>query len=103
MSRRIAFAVVAIPAVFGVAWLGGWPLTALLAVAGLLGAREIYDFARLQGIEPLRRLGMVGAALAPVGLATTMFLAGKGPELIRNGYLFLLWFLVLLTVALVRR
>ena len=103
MSRRIAFAVVAIPAVFGIAFLGGWALTALLAVAGALGAREIYDFARKQGIEPLGRLGMLGAALAPVGLATTMFMAGRGPELIRNGYLFLLWFLALLAVALVRR
>ena len=103
MSRRIAFAVVAIPAVFGVAWLGGWPLTALLAVAGMLGAREIYDFARKQGIEPLGRLGMLGAALAPVGLAASLFYGGRGPELIRNGYLFLLWFLTLLTMALVRR
>lgn len=103
LTRRVAFAVVAIPAVFGIAWLGRWPFTALLAVAGALGAREIYDFARKQGIEPLARLGMLGAALAPVGIASTMFLAGRGPELIRNGYLFLLWFLALLTLALVRR
>ena len=103
MSRRIAFAVVAIPAVFAVAGLGGWALTGLLAVAGMLGAREIYDFARIQGIEPLRRLGMLGAALAPIGLALTMFYGGRGPDLVRNGYLFLLWFLALLAVALVRR
>ncbi len=66
LVQRIAFAAVAIPLALGVIWLGGWPLAAVLAALGVLGTREIYDFARRQGIEPLGWLGYAAAAVAPL-------------------------------------
>ena len=103
MTRRVAFAVVAIPAVLGVAWLGGWVFAALLAIAGALGAREVYDFAGHQGIRPLRRWGMAAAAGTPLAIALTMFAPGFAGQLITSGYLYLLWFISVLTIALWRR
>ena len=66
LVQRIAVAVVAIPVVVGIIWLGGWALAATLAVLGVLGAREIYDFGRRQGIEPLERTGWLAAAGIPL-------------------------------------
>src|SRR5690349_7838530 len=62
LVQRILVAAIAIPAVVGIIWLGGWVLAATLAVPGVLGAREIYDFGRRQGIEPLERAGWIAAA-----------------------------------------
>lgn len=103
MVRRVAFAVVAIPAVIGIAWLGAWAFAALLAVAAALGAREMYGFARHQGIEPLARTGMVAAALTPLAVAWTIFRPGPLTELIRAGYPLLGFLLAVLTLALWRR
>ena len=67
LIRRVGFAVVAIPLALGVIWYGGGPLALLLAVAGALGARELFDLAGRQGIRPIRPLGLVSAAaLAPL-------------------------------------
>ena len=66
LVQRIAVAVVAIPVVVGIIWLGGWTLAATLAVLGVLGAGEIYDFGRRQGIEPLERTGWLAAAATPL-------------------------------------
>jgi len=66
LTRRIAFSAVAIPAAAALIYLGGWPLAALLAVAGVLGVREVYDFAALTGVDPLRRTGMAAAFIAPL-------------------------------------
>ena len=49
LLQRIAFAGVAIPLTVLIIWQGGWLLAALLAVLGVLGAREVYDLARRQG------------------------------------------------------
>lgn len=103
MVRRVAFAAVAIPAVIAIAWVGHWVLAAFLALAGVLGTRELYDLARKQGIEPLARLGFVGAGAAPIAVGATIFSGGAGTGFIRDGYLFLAWFLVLLAVAIRRR
>lgn len=62
MARRVAFAAVAIPAAFGLIWLGGWPLVVLVALAGVLGTRELYGFAERQGLSPWRPFGLVLAA-----------------------------------------
>ncbi|MGH7585001.1 MAG: phosphatidate cytidylyltransferase [Gemmatimonadales bacterium] len=70
MVRRVAFAAVAIPAAFGLVWLGGWPLVALVALAGALGTRELFGFAERQGLRPWRAWGFVlAAAFAPVAWA----------------------------------
>jgi CDP-diglyceride synthetase len=62
LMQRILVAVIAIPAVVGVIWLGGWVLAGALALLGVLGTREVYDFARRQGVEPLERTGWLAAA-----------------------------------------
>ena len=69
LTRRVAFSVVAIPATLGIAYLGGWYFAGLIALVAVLGARELYDFAAAQGIDPLRRTGMLGAAAIPLGTA----------------------------------
>jgi phosphatidate cytidylyltransferase len=68
LVQRIAFAAVAIPAVVGLVWWGGWPLAAVLAVLGVLGAREVYDLARRQQIEPLDGAGLAAAAVIPLAV-----------------------------------
>jgi len=94
LVQRIAVAVVAIPVVVGIIWLGGWTLAATLAVLGVLGAREIYDFGRRQGIEPLERTGWLAAAAIPL-----LAYWAKAP----NVFLGAVWLMFTLTVAMVRR
>lgn len=101
LTKRIAFAVVAIPLALGIVWLGGWPLVAVVGAAAALGARELLSFARLQQIPPLDRTALISAALVPVlvylGLTTLPALAGW------SWILFGLWLVGLLTMALARR
>ena len=66
LAKRILFAVVAIPAVIGIVWVGGWPLAAALAVIGALGAGEVYGLARRQGVEPLVPVGIAAAVAIPL-------------------------------------
>ena len=68
LARRILFSAVAIPAAVGLAWLGGWAFVALIAVAGVLGTREVYDFAAAQGIAALRLPGYAAALLVPAAV-----------------------------------
>lgn len=103
MTRRVAFAAVAIPSVIAIAYLGRWPLAALLAAAAALGARELYDIARKQAIEPLVRWGMFSAAAVPLLVAMTMFAPGFAANLVREGYALLLFILATFTLALLRR
>jgi phosphatidate cytidylyltransferase len=103
MVRRVAFAAVAIPSVIGIAFVGRWAMAALLAVAAALATRELYAFARKQDIEPLMGLGTAAAALTPLAVAVTLFQPGLVAQMIREGYLFLGFFLLVMTVALVRR
>ncbi len=103
LVRRIAFAAIAIPAVIAVAWAGRWALAALLAVAAALGARELYDFARRQGVEPLVRTGMTAAALAPLAMGVLLLAPGFAANLIREGYLLVVLLVGVLCLALLRR
>ena len=64
MVRRVTFAVVAIPVLVGVVWLGEWALALLLAVAAVLGIGELFELAAVGGVRPLGGLGRVIAALA---------------------------------------
>ena len=101
LVQRIAVAVVAIPVVVGIIWLGGWTLAATLAVLGVLGAREIYDFGRRQGIEPLERTGWLAAAGIPL-----LAYWAKGSETHWAEpalYLGAVWLMFALTIAMVRR
>ena len=94
LVQRIAVAVVAIPVVVGIVWLGGWILAATLAVLGVLGAREIYDFGRRQGIEPLERTGWLAAAAIPL-----LAYWAKAPVF----FLGAVWLMVMMAIAMVRR
>lgn len=101
LVQRIVVAVVAIPIVVGVIWLGGWPLAATLSLLGVLGAREIYDFARRQGIEPLERTGWLAAAGIPllVYWAKSSETHWAEPSL----YLGAIWLMVTMAIAMARR
>jgi phosphatidate cytidylyltransferase len=101
LVQRLAVAVVAIPLVVGIIWLGGWALAATLAVLGVLGAREIYDFARRQGIEPLERTGWLAAAAIPL-----LAYWAKGSETHWAEpalYLGAIWLMFTMGVAMLRR
>jgi phosphatidate cytidylyltransferase len=101
LVQRIVVAAIAIPAVVGIIWLGGWPLAATLAVLGVLGAREVYDFARRQGIQPLERSGWLAAAAIPL-----LAYRAKGSEIHWAEpalYLGAIWLMVALVVAMARR
>ena len=62
MTQRVVFAVVAIPLLLLIVWLGGLPLVLLISVAAGLGARELVEFARHQGVRPFYTLTIVAAA-----------------------------------------
>ena len=68
MMKRVAFAAVAIPAALALVWLGGWWLTALVALVAMLGVREVYRFARQKGARPFGGIGLPVAVLVPVAV-----------------------------------
>lgn len=72
MLQRIGVAAVAIPAAVLLLWLGGWWLTGLVSLIALLGAREVYRFARHKGVRPFGGIGLPVAALVPVGAFLVM-------------------------------
>lgn len=101
LVQRILVAAIAIPAVVGIIWVGGWLLAATLAILGVLGVREIYDFGRRQGIEALDRTGWLAAAAIPL-----LAYWAKGSELHWAEpalYLGAMWLIVVLMIAMVRR
>lgn len=101
LMQRVAVAVIAIPLVIGVIWLGGWALAAMLAVLGMLGAHEIYDFGRRQGFEPLERTGFLAAAAIPL-----LAYWAKGSETRWAEpaiYLGAVWLMLALAIAMARR
>lgn len=104
LVRRIAVAAVGVPVALALAYWGGWPLVALLALVGPLGVRELFAFAERQGIRPSPLLGYVtAAAIAPAVYAAHVMpqwraaLAGAWP------YAAALWLLAVLTWALAAR
>ena len=101
LVQRIAVAVVAIPLVIAVVWWGGWVLATVLAVLGVLGAQEVYDFARRQSIEPLERTGWLAAAGIPL-----LAYWAKGSETHWAEpaiYLGAIWLMFAMTLAMTRR
>ena len=103
LVRRVAFAAVAIPLALLVIWYGGLPLVCLLAIAGALGAGELFGLAERQGVKPARVLGMVAAAaVAPLTYAA---LAGESREQVHELWPFAaaIWLILVLTWALAAR
>lgn len=71
LVRRVGFAVVAIPLALVIVWYGGLPLALLLALAGALATRELFDLAERGQVRPARLLGLASAAaVAPLTYAT---------------------------------
>jgi phosphatidate cytidylyltransferase len=99
LTKRILFAVVAIPAAAAVIWLGGWWLAAAIAALAVLGAREVYDLAARHGIVPLRSIGYAGAAFLPLAVyaARSWPLIGSAAP-----YLAVIWLLKVLVLAMAR-
>jgi len=69
LSRRVAVAVVGIPTVFVLLYVGSWILAMPAAVLAALGAGEVYNLAEAKGTRPLRWLGMAAAAGLVLGAA----------------------------------
>ncbi len=104
LAQRVGFAAVAIPLALGVVWLGGLPLAILVAVVAVLGTRELFGFARLQGVEAVALPGLVSAAAVPIvvwlrfeSALLAEWLAGAWP------HLGALWVLLVLTWVLASR
>jgi phosphatidate cytidylyltransferase len=76
---RILVAIVGLPLVLGLVWLGGWWLFGLVAVAGMLALHEFFTVIR--PLRPLTPAGYTGAILALVAAET------GGPGWILGGLL----------------
>ena len=101
LMLRIAVAVPAIAVTIVAVWWGSWLLGALLAFLGVLGAREVFELGRRQGIAPLDGLGYLGAAAIPFGAiwAQETGLQWAEPLL----FMSVLWLLVVMVGAMIVR
>jgi phosphatidate cytidylyltransferase len=104
LIRRVGFAAVAIPVALALIWYGGVPLVLVLALAAALGARELFDLAGRQGLQPIRVLGLVSAAaLAPLVYASLA--SEQAHDRVSDAWPYLtgLWVIILLTWVLALR
>ena len=63
---RIVVALVGLPVVLGIVWLGGWWLFAVALVGGLMALHELYVMGR--GLRPIVLGGYVGLLLTLLGV-----------------------------------
>lgn len=104
LVRRVGFAVVAIPLALAIVWYGGLPLALLLALAGALGARELFDLAAKQGICPIRPLGLISAAALALIVYAAVIPTDVRPLILAWWpYVAGLWLMALLTWVLAVR
>ena len=68
LAARVIFAIVAIPAVLRLIYLGGFPLAVMLAVVGALAAWEYYRIAEGASERPLGITGTIIAAAIPLAV-----------------------------------
>jgi phosphatidate cytidylyltransferase len=66
LSKRTAFAVVAVPVVIWLIWVGGAPMATLIAVASAIAAHEFYKLAIAAGSVPLVVHGVMLSAAIPL-------------------------------------
>lgn len=71
LTRRVLFAVVAIPVVLAAVYVGSAALAALLAITSALAAWELFRIAEQSGYEPLSVIGIVIAAVLPLVMHAT--------------------------------
>ena len=79
LTRRVAFAVVAVPVGVAIVLYGGAPLAALLAIVSALGAWELFRLARASGLTPMDDAGIAIAGLIPL-LVHARFLRLYNPD-----------------------
>lgn len=79
LSKRVAVAVVAIPIVLGLAYLGGWFLAVPLSAFAGWGAHESYRLAHAKGIRPVEWVGVPAAAMFVLLGAWRPTFAGYAP------------------------
>lgn len=103
MVRRVAFAVVAIPVLVGVVWLGAWPLVALLVAAATLGIDELFQLSERAGVKPFRNLGRFLAGIVPLALLAMAKLPADSWLFDSWGYAVLLSVLLVITVGVFAR
>jgi phosphatidate cytidylyltransferase len=101
LTQRVVVAAIAIPVALGLIYWGGWAMVLAVSLVAALGARELYDFARRLGVEPLGRTGIASAAAIPVLAYLNVTHAAELAEW--GWFLAGLWMVGLLTVALWRR
>ena len=68
LTKRVLFALAAIPVVAGAIWFGDAPLAILLSIASALGAWEYGRLAIAAGARPMQRTGIVLSALFPLAM-----------------------------------
>jgi len=74
LGRRLAVAAVGIPLALVLLYVGGWLLTAVIAVVALLATRELFALGEVQGIRPFSGVGMAGSlAMVLVAGATLSY------------------------------
>jgi len=88
----VVTALLAAPVVVALAYVGGWPFAALVALIGILGQRELYLMARQVGARPHRLGGFVlglfvvamflRPALWPLAAATLLLFVVAAPLLL---------------------
>ncbi len=104
LVRRVGFAAAAIPLALLIVWYGGLPLAGLLAAAGTLATRELFDLAERQQIRPARVIGLVSAAaVAPLTYATLAVPDVRALAAAAWPYAAALWLILVLTWALAAR
>lgn len=68
LGRRVIVALIGAPLAIGLIWIGGAPLATLLGALAGVAAWEFYRIAREGGSTPLSVIGVVLAAIVPIGV-----------------------------------
>ncbi len=66
LARRVAVAVIAVPATMAVIWIGGLVLGGFTAAIATIAAWELFRIARAGGVDPLDAAGVPLAAFLPL-------------------------------------
>jgi phosphatidate cytidylyltransferase len=103
LTQRVLFAIVAIPVAMLIVWYGGIPLAILVALAGVLGTRELLQFSRIQGLDPFRPAMLLAAAALPA-LTWASAVSSRVSSLVGQWwpYASAVWVIALLVAALWR-
>ncbi|MGH7467753.1 MAG: phosphatidate cytidylyltransferase [Longimicrobiales bacterium] len=94
LAKRVAVAMVGIPLLLVVIYLGGWFLASLLAAVAALGTLEFYRLVRSSDVQPFDLPGAAGSALLVLTATTGTPVVG-GSRMWNTAVLLMIVFLVL--------